>query len=120
MTEREAPDFTHSDSINRLCDAVLARLSERLERHTTFNQGVRGSNPRRLTTRSGGHPDYHSLRPRLAPATMLSCQCEEHAVPLLSDALTAYRICTTSEGRSALAPSWVSDAAASSCDTREA
>jgi hypothetical protein len=39
---------------------------------------------------------------------------------LFFEELTAYRICATTEGKSAVALSWVSDAVGSTCDLKEA
>ncbi|MFC1993907.1 hypothetical protein ACFLVI_01445 [Chloroflexota bacterium] len=44
-----APDYTNSALVDQLCDAVIAKLAERLDSPLTFNQGVVGSNPTRLT-----------------------------------------------------------------------
>ena len=49
MEQRGAPDCHDLAGMDQLCDAVIAKLAERVDQHLTFNQGVRGSKPRRLT-----------------------------------------------------------------------
>ncbi|MFC1994088.1 hypothetical protein ACFLVI_02370 [Chloroflexota bacterium] len=44
-----APDYTNSALVDQLCDAVIAKLAERLDSPLTFNQGVLCSNPGCLT-----------------------------------------------------------------------
>ncbi|MFC2058736.1 hypothetical protein ACFLTS_03715 [Chloroflexota bacterium] len=44
-----APEYSDSALVAQLCDAVMAKLAERLDVSLTFNQGVAGSNPARLT-----------------------------------------------------------------------
>ena len=87
--------------------------------HLTFNQGVRGSNPRRLTTDSGGAPDYLQLHRLLTLTPLVSCQCEEFDM-LFSEAQTACRVFTTVEGKSLVTVSCQSDVVVSSCDSNEA
>ena len=55
MSQREAPDFDNSAFLDQLCDLVVSKLEERAKSHLTFNQGVAGSNPARLT-KAGEHP----------------------------------------------------------------
>ena len=48
MEKKGAPDYQHSTIIGQLCDAVVSKLTERMNQHLTFNQGAVGSNPTRL------------------------------------------------------------------------
>ena len=50
MEQRGAPDCHNSAGMDQLCDAVIAKLAERVDQHLTFNQGVVGSKPTRLTS----------------------------------------------------------------------
>ena len=49
MEQLGAPDCHNSAGMDQLCDAVIAKLAERVDQHLTFNQGVAGSKPARLT-----------------------------------------------------------------------
>jgi len=60
VSQRGAPDSDNSAFLDQLCDAVISKLAERARSTLTFNQGVAGSNPARLTPALGGAPDYIS------------------------------------------------------------
>jgi len=92
------------------------------EEHLTFNQGVVGSNPTRLTTdidppprRTSTSAEGHLIRNEVAPSSIhrpslvISFQREDIALMTLSEALTAYRICAKAEGKSARTIDWVTD-----------
>ena len=50
---KRATDYQNSSMLDHLCDALLSKLAQRAEGQLTFNQGVVGSNPTRLTTKLG-------------------------------------------------------------------
>jgi len=49
VSQKRTPDSIDPALIDRICDLVIAKLEERAESTMTFNQGVAGSNPARLT-----------------------------------------------------------------------
>ncbi len=40
MEKKGAPDYPHSTIIDQLCDAVVSKLTERMNQHLTFNRSV--------------------------------------------------------------------------------
>ena len=84
------------------------------EEHLTFNQGVGGPNPPRLTLNLERAPDFNDRNVAQSYSSTLtdtvSCQCREVELATLSEVLTAYFICAKAEGKSPKAVSRVSDA----------
>jgi len=53
VSQKGTPDSIDPALIDQLCDLVISKLEERARSTLTFNQGVAGSNPARLTSFSG-------------------------------------------------------------------
>ena len=49
MSQKGTPDSIDPALVDQLCDLVISKLEERARSTLTFNQGVVGSNPTRLT-----------------------------------------------------------------------
>ena len=52
MSQKGTPDSIDPALVDQLCDLVISKLEERARSTLTFNQGVVGSNPTRLTLAS--------------------------------------------------------------------
>ena len=50
MSQKRTPDSIDPALVDQLCDLVISKLEERARSTLTFNQGVVGSNPTRLTS----------------------------------------------------------------------
>ena len=87
----------------------------------SFNQGVVGSNPTRLTVDTkfplirGDNPTKermiaeNPLKIHRQPFN-LAISCQRNEMTTLSDALTAYKICARAEGKSPKTIDWIADA----------
>ena len=83
-----------------------------MEEHLTFNQGVRGSSPRRLTTHSTRAPKYYKIAQNCNCATateVLPLKIEDSKVATLFEGLQAYQLCARAENKSPKTISAISD-----------